>query len=244
MAVVRALASAPGDPVATRILDGWVRYTGPVRREILSVVFSRPDQATRILDRLEKGEFRVVELEAGHRDQLMKNPSGTVRQRARKLLESKGSAEIEEMLEKMTSKVIPLKGERTAGEKVYMTSCATCHRLHGQGFDVGPGLQSVAGRDRRALLTDILNPNRAIDPKFQQYVVRTTANALITGIVRTETPSSITLRRAQGEETTILRQDIAEIKAWPASMMPEGLQDSLKPQDFADLMEFLGAKKE
>jgi putative heme-binding domain-containing protein len=213
-----------------------------VRREILSVLFSRPDQAPKLLDRLEKGEIRVVELEAGHRDQLLKHASGTVRERARTLLASKGSAELDEMIEKVTAKVLPLKGDRAAGEKVYMTTCATCHRLHGQGFDVGPGLSAVAGRDRRALLTDILNPNRAIDPKFQQYVVKTSGQAMITGIVRTETPASITLRRAQADETTILRQDIAEIKAWPASMMPEGLQDALSAQNFADLLEFLGAK--
>jgi len=242
VAVVRALASAPGDPVGTRILDGWARFTGPVRREILGILFSRPEQAPRLLDRLEKGEIRVVELEAGHRDQLLRNPSAPVRQRARKLLESKGSAEVEEMVATVTEKVLPLKGDRTAGEKVYMTSCAACHRLHGQGFNVGPGLQAVAGRDKRALLADVLNPNRAIDPKFQQYVVKTAGQAMITGVVAAETPASITLRRAQGEEATILRQDILEIKAWPASMMPEGLQDTLSAQNFADLLEFLGAK--
>jgi len=122
---------------------------------------------------------------------------------------------------------------------VYMTSCAACHRLHGQGFDVGPNLGSVAGRDKRALLTDMLDPNRAMAPQFQVYVVKTSSGELLNGIVAAETPSGITLRRANGEQSSILRRDIAELKAWPASLMPEGLENSLSAQDFADLLDFL-----
>jgi putative heme-binding domain-containing protein len=61
----------------------------------------------------------------------------------------------------------------------------------------------------------------------------------VNGILVTETPAGVTLRRAGGEESTIARRDIAEIKAWPASLMPEGIENNLKAQDFADLLEFL-----
>ena len=78
-----------------------------------------------------------------------------------------------------------------------------------------------------------------MDPSYQVYVVRTTANETVNGILANETPAGVTLRRAGGEESTILRRDIAEIKAWPASLMPEGVENNLKAQDFADLLEFL-----
>jgi putative heme-binding domain-containing protein len=61
----------------------------------------------------------------------------------------------------------------------------------------------------------------------------------VNGVLASETPAGVTLRRAGGEETTVLRRDIAEIKAWPASMMPEGIENNVKAQDFADLLEFL-----
>jgi putative membrane-bound dehydrogenase-like protein len=240
-AVVRALFAAPGNPAAARLLDGWTRYTGAVRRELLAQAFARPDQVGPLLERLEKGEIRVVELEPHHRDALLKNPSGAVRERARKLFESKGSREIETMIEGLYAKVGALKGDAAQGEKVYMSNCASCHRLHGQGFEVGPSLSSVAGRDKRALLTDILNPNRAVAPQYQVYVVKTPTQEMVSGVISAETPTSLTLRRAAGEQTTILRRDIVEIKAWPASMMPEGLENNITPQGFADLLEFLAA---
>jgi putative heme-binding domain-containing protein len=133
-----------------------------------------------------------------------------------------------------------------AGEKVYMTSCSTCHRLHGQGYEVGPSLSSVAGREKRALLTDILDPNRAVAPQFQVYLVKIPgARDPVSGIIAAETPTSITLRRANAEETIVLRRDILEIKAYTASLMPEGVEANVTAQNFADLLEFLqrGAQK-
>ena len=82
-------------------------------------------------------------------------------------------------------------------------------------------------------------PNRAMDPSYQVYVVRTTSNETVNGILAGETPAGVTLRQAGGEESTIARRDIAEIKAWPASLMPDGIENNVTPQDFADLLEFL-----
>jgi putative membrane-bound dehydrogenase-like protein len=237
VAAVRALSSAPAD----QLLANWAAYTGPVRKAVLAALFARPDQIPLILEKLEKNEIRTVELEVHHRDQLLKNPKGEIRARAKALLEGKAANELDELVDQMAPKVFALTGDRGRGEKVYMTNCATCHRLHGQGFKVGADLTSVAGRDRLSLLTDILNPNKAIDPQFQVYVVKTPKGELISGVIAAETPASITLRRANAEENTVLRRDIAEIKAWPASLMPEGIEKNVSPQDFADLFVFLGA---
>ena len=237
VAAVRALSGAPAD----QLLANWAAYTSPVRKAVLAALFARPDQVPLLLERLEKGEIRTVELEVHHRDQLLKSPKAEIRARARALLEAKAASELDELVAQTAVKVFALEGDRLRGEKVYKTNCATCHRLHGQGFKVGADLASVAGRDRMSLLTDILNPNRAVDPLFQVYVVKTPKGEMISGVIAAETPASITLRRANAEETTVLRRDIAEIKAWPASLMPEGVEKNISPQDFADLLSFLGA---
>jgi putative membrane-bound dehydrogenase-like protein len=240
VAAVRALSGAP----ATVLLANWAAYTGPVRKAVLGALFARPDQIPSLLERLEKGEIRPVELEIHHRDLLLKHPKADIRDRATRLLERKASTELDEVIAQLAPKIFALTGDRVRGEKVYMTNCSTCHRLHGQGYKVGADLASVAGRDRMSLLTDIIDPSRAIDPQFQVYVVKTPKGELISGIIAAETPASITLRRANAEETTVLRRDIAEIKAWPASLMPEGIEKNVSPQEFADLFVFLGASLE
>jgi putative membrane-bound dehydrogenase-like protein len=236
VAAVRAL----GTEAAARMLDGWARYTAPVRREVLAACLSKPGTMEGVVERLEKGEIRAVELEPQQRDLLLKHPSGGVRERVKKALSSKNSEERQALIDEMFTKISALKGDPIAGEKVYMTTCSTCHRLNGQGYDVGASLSSVAGREKKALLTDILDPNRAVAPQFQVYLVKIPgARDPVSGIIAAETPTSITLRRANAEETLVLRRDILEIKAWPASLMPEGVENSVNAQGFADLLEFL-----
>lgn len=236
VAAVRAL----GTEAAARLLDGWARYTAPVRREVLSACLARPATVAGVVERLEKGDIRPVELELQHREALLKTPSGALRDRVKQVFASKVSEDREKLIVETWAKVQTLKGDPVAGEKVYQTTCATCHRLHGQGFDVGPNLASVAGRDKRALLTDILDPNRAVAPQFQVYLVKVSGlNDPVSGIIAAETPTSVTLRRANQEETLVLRRDILEIKAWPASLMPEGVENNVNAQGFADLLEYL-----
>ncbi|HVE39063.1 MAG TPA: PVC-type heme-binding CxxCH protein [Planctomycetota bacterium] len=234
VAAVRSL----GTDGAARLLDGWSRYTAPVRREVLSACLAKPGTMEGIVDRLEKGEIRVVELEPHQKEALLKHPNKGVQERVRKALAAKSDRD--QVIEEIWTKVSTLKGDALAGEKVYMTSCATCHRMHGQGFEVGPSLSSVAGREKKALLTDILDPNRAVAPQFQVYLVKIPgARDPVSGIIASETPTSITLRRANAEETTVLRRDILEIKAYTASLMPEGVEANVNAQNFADLLEFL-----
>jgi putative membrane-bound dehydrogenase-like protein len=238
VAVVRALSSWPGDPAGARLLEGWAERAGRVRREILNAMFATPGRLERLLERLERGEVRPAELEPHHRDRLLKHASAAVRERARKALESAASPDRQELVREMSAKVMALKGDPVSGERVYVRNCATCHRWHGQGVRVGPDLTAVSGRDTEALLTDILDPNRAVDPAYQTYVIRTSKEEF-SGVLASETPAAVTLVRAGGEQATVLRRDIVAIKAWPASLMPEGIEANVSPQDLADLLEFL-----
>ena len=62
------------------------------------------------------------------------------------------------------------------------------------------------------------------------------------GIKAGETANNLTLRRPGGADFPVLRADIAEEKAAGRSLMPEGLETVLKPQDVADVIAWLRAK--
>src|SRR5262249_48779073 len=84
-----AAVKALGTDAAARLLDGWARYTAPVRREVLSACLAKPATTESVVERLEKGEIRPVELEPQQRDALLKHPSAGVRDRMKKLLAEK-----------------------------------------------------------------------------------------------------------------------------------------------------------
>jgi putative heme-binding domain-containing protein len=74
------------------------------------------------------------------------------------------------------------------------------------------------------------------------YVVTTKDGQIHDGVIANETPGAITLRGGTeiGDET-ILRQNVAEIRASSISLMPEGLEQSMSRQDIADVVAYLRA---
>ena len=60
------------------------------------------------------------------------------------------------------------------------------------------------------------------------------------GIIASETPGAITLRGSSEEgDETILRKNIATIRASSISLMPEDLEKSMTHQDLADVISYL-----
>src|SRR5207245_6985747 len=127
---------------------------------------------------------------------------------------------------------LELTGDVLRGREVFRKTCSTCHRLENVGTEVGPDLLSaLRNKSHEALLTDILDPSREVDPRYLNYLVTTTAGRVFTGLIAVESPSSVTLRRAERAEDTVLRSQIDEIRATPKSLMPEELETQLSKQD-------------
>jgi len=114
-----------------------------------------------------------------------------------------------------------------------------CHKLGGEGAEVGPDLASVKNRPGEQVLKDILYPSISFAPQFRQYVVATTDGRLITGLMSSGSVSGYTIRRQRGEESTLLGKDVEELSATGISLMPENLLDGLEHQDVADLLRFV-----
>jgi putative heme-binding domain-containing protein len=100
-------------------------------------------------------------------------------------------------------------------------------------------LATISHRSPSELLVAILDPNREVGPNFMQYTVVLDDGRIATGLIFSETPTSITLRRAENQQETVLRQSIEELMGTGLSLMPEGLEQKLSPQDLADLIALL-----
>jgi putative heme-binding domain-containing protein len=62
---------------------------------------------------------------------------------------------------------------------------------------------------------------------------------VLTGILTAETATSITLRQQGGKDAVIPRSEIDELKSSGQSLMPEGLERSIPPEDMAHLLSFI-----
>ena len=115
----------------------------------------------------------------------------------------------------------------------------TCHRVSNIGVNVGPDIADTRDKTPAYLLTNILDPNRAVDANFFGYVLITKQGRILTGLVKSETASSITIRLPEGKEETVLRADVEELKSSGQSLMPVGVEKTITVDQMADLLAFL-----
>ena len=76
-------------------------------------------------------------------------------------------------------------------------------------------------------------------PDFVAYQAETKAGETYSGFIANESATTITLRRANEPDITLLRAELKEFKTGGRSLMPEGLEAGLSEKDMADLIEFL-----
>jgi putative heme-binding domain-containing protein len=130
-----------------------------------------------------------------------------------------------------------------AGRKVFETSCASCHRYGAIGDDHGvAGLnlsQSPLRSSKHALLEAVFFPERQIAPELETTVIETTDGKTINGLVLKEDTQSVSLLTPGGTGTDIQKTQIKARRKAKASIMPDGLADTIDRASMRNLAEFL-----
>jgi putative heme-binding domain-containing protein len=242
LASLDALAGYQEQQVAEWILDGWDQQTPAVRSKAQSVLLSRPQWTLAFLKEAVAETVGVAQVDSIHRSMLLKHSIDEIQALATQLFEkslSKGRAEIMESYQQ----AVVGGGDSNAGQKVFARVCRGCHRLGAEGHAVGPDLASSPTRDAAALLSHILDPNRYVLPNFESYVIVNTSGRIFTGIISSQTTTSVTLKRADNQSDTILRTNIDELVGTGKSMMPDGLENKVNVTEMSDLIAYLQAAK-
>ncbi len=121
-------------------------------------------------------------------------------------------------------------------------NCTACHRVAGQGSDLGPDLTGAGTQfDRRALAEAMLYPSKTVREGYQQITIVMADDEEFNGVVKGETADTLTLRDSSGREHPLLRASIKARRNSALSLMPEGLHAALTLDDFADLIAYLAS---
>jgi len=236
-AALKSLKRASGAGVGEIFLANWRGYAPAMRQEALNILFSRPAWVQPLLSGVETGKISPGELGLAYQQKLLSHAQPEIRERATKLF-SQTDKDRRRILQDFDA-VKSMPGDATKGAEIFRQQCATCHRLKGEGNSVGPDLTTVADKSISALLVAILDPNQAVEARYVNYNAVTKSERELSGIIAVETPNSVTLRTAGGTEETLLRADIKELTASGVSLMPEGFEKVLKPQDLSDLFSYI-----
>lgn len=237
-AAVTLLARHALPDVAAALLRFWPHYTPKAKEAALATLLSREDRTIALLEAVEKRVIEPAALSASRVQALLRHQNARIAALARFALSTVIPPSRMEVIKQFAPSIY-FRGDAARGKTHYTTRCMICHRAAGTGMELGPDLSTVKAKGRDALLTAILEPHKEVAPQYIAYDISTKDGISYTGVVQRDDANGLALRIMGGAEIAIARANIKGSTSSGKSLMPEGLEAGMTPQDMADLLTFI-----
>lgn len=239
--ILEALSAGNAKATPGLILSRLAGWTPATKAAAVRTLLGQTAWATAMLDAVEKKTLSLNELSLDQKQALTAHPNASIRDRARTIL-AKGGDLPNPDRQKVIDALTPLlakTGDVEKGRLAFKNQCAKCHKHTGEGADIGPDLTGMVTHPKLELLTHIIDPSRSVEGNFRVWTVVTSKGVTYTGMLASETKTTVEIIDAEAKKTIVRRDRIEKLEVSPKSLMPEGFEKQLKETELVDLLEFL-----
>lgn len=238
-AACRAMSRFKRQAVADFFFERWDDLGPTPKREALDLIAASGTTALQLMKKMKAGEIPRSIMPPMRRWSYGRSSNPELKALAVELF-GRGSSDRGQVIRDYVEKTSGLEGDPEKGKAVFTrAACITCHQVGGLGVDVGPSLADVRIKPAEALLTDILDPNRAVEERWSAYQVETENGESYAGLIASETADVVEIVVPGGQSQTIPRSQIRKISSSGMSLMPVGMEGIISGAEMADLLAFL-----
>jgi putative heme-binding domain-containing protein len=244
--VLAALGRTNTPQVAEIVLAAYPKLEADLQPRAIELLTQRPVWAKALLAAIGAGDLptsvlnatQVARLQSSRDEELVKlvkSKWGAVR--------TERNPDRERVITGIREQIRHTSGDPFRGEVVFKALCAQCHKIYGEGHEVGPDLTANGRSNFDQLLSNIFDPNLVIGSAYQLYTVIDSDGRSISGLLVEDNNQRITLKLQGGKTETVSRDNIEEVIVSQLSMMPEDVEKQFSAQQIADLFAFLTLDK-
>jgi putative heme-binding domain-containing protein len=240
--VLGLLARLDDPRVAVAVLDAHGRMEPELQPRAIELLTQRPAWGKQLMEAIADKKVARSALNANQARRLQASKDPELVKQVRELygrVREGRNPEREQVVNRMRDLLRKAPGDPKAGAVVFKNLCGQCHKIYGEGQDVGPDLTSNGRASFEQLLSNVFDPSLVIGAGYQATTVFTKSGRSVTGLVTEDSSRRVVLKTQGGKLETVARDDVDEISASSVSLMPEGVENQLKPQEIADLFAFL-----
>ncbi|MSU48603.1 MAG: c-type cytochrome [Opitutus sp.] len=195
-----------------------------------------------LLKNIQAGRLSPALVDANGRWGILNSKDDNVRALGQEIF-GRTEGDRKQLVRRYTAALKDFTGSAAQGKAIFQQTCTVCHRFRGEGNDVGPDITDVRIKTPEMLLSDILDPNHSIEPRWEAHTMQVEGGRTLVGIIVTETNDALVVRGLTGTET-LPRSSIQASTSLGVSLMPEGLEGTLNEPRMADLLAFLRSDPE
>jgi len=235
---LRGLGAFEDAKTPAAILKIYAKLDTAGKRDALTTLASRVSFAKALMAAVTRGVVKANELPADIVRQLRAHGVKEINMTppAAKLAEI---AKYKKLLEAKVNRPVDL----PRGRALFQRTCGQCHKLYGEGGEIGPDITGSNRNNLDYLLTNMLDPNAEIPNDYRTTILRTKDNRVLVGVIRRSEGQSVTIA-TPAEVVTVAKRDVASIDPQNFSMMPEGLVLALKEDELRDLIAYLRGSRQ
>ncbi len=237
---LRSLGEIGGENLPDQLMKRWKGFNTGTRNLASEVLTSRTAWTRAFISFLEARVISAADLPAAVVRSLINSRDDYARNRAQKVIGRYRDTDADKLKLIRAKKQTIANGpvDLEAGRELARKTCLTCHKLHGEGAEVGPDLTGVGRSTLDALLANVIDPNQLIGKGYENVEVETKDGRNVSGRLVEDTDTRIRLLAQGPKEEVIAKTDIASLRVSEISVMPEGLEQ-MPDADFRNLIWFM-----
>lgn len=236
---LRAIAAYDDDSVPSKILSSYSSFSGLEKSIAIQTMATRRSSALALFDALRNGAVSRGDVSAVSARQLNRiiGPRFADFWGSIESLSRDKQIAMDRYRILLTDEYVS-HADLVAGKSLYEQTCASCHKLYGEGGEIGPDITGSNRADLEYILTNMLDPSGEIPEGYQLVTINTQDGRSYAGNIASEDDNQVTLRMI-GQNVTLAKSDILSRQTLPVSMMPEGLLAALDDRQVRDLIAYL-----
>ncbi|RYD82103.1 MAG: c-type cytochrome, partial [Verrucomicrobiaceae bacterium] len=240
---IRGLSLFNDQGIGTALAKRYANLTPEGREEVISVLTTRPAWAAILLEELKNGAIPRTALTAFSVRQITGLKDASLSKRLTEVwgTQNDSTAEKRAQIQKLHAQLTPgtlTNADLRRGRQLYTTLCSACHTLYGTGGNIGPDLTGSGRAHLDYILENVVDPSAAVSADYHVTTLTLKDGRHLAGAIATQTDRTLSLRQPGGT-VTVEKTEITKQESSVLSMMPEGLLNTLQPEQVRDLVAYL-----
>lgn len=234
------------EKVATVVLERYPKLDAGLKPQAIEVLTQRASWGKALMKAIAAKQLTADVINVNQARRLLESRDKELAELVTKhwgTLRTERNPAREKVVNRMRDFLSRTKGDPTRGAVVYKNLCGQCHKIHGDGVEVGPDITNNGRSTFDLLLSNVFDPSLVIGPGYNGVTVIDDKGRSLTGLLVEDSKERVVLKVQGGKQEVIPRGKIDKVEVSKLSMMPEDVEKNYKPQELADLFAFLALDK-
>ncbi len=245
---VAALNAFPGAETAKALIPQLEKFPAKLRNDAVNLLATRADMALELLKAVDSKLVPASLISPVLLDQFERFGNKELSRIINKNWTRGGGGvdlaqltrTISDWKKKLNPKVMN-KASASRGRQTYQMICGNCHKLFGEGIDLGPDLTGSNRADLGYILENVLAPSAVVGKDYMVTAFSVKDDTVVSGMVKEETGDHVKVAMPGGTTTQVKLSDVTERKEMSMSLMPAGVFEALPLPQVADLVKYLAS---